>query len=398
MIALGAGLPGALARSMPAGRMVLLWGLAWALVGGLVGLLMVQLASVEPGPALRLSIPFALVVGFTALVSARSIFPLFTRMPYALRIVLQVLTLLSGTVFGSVGVIAINPLFFLNRYDVVALIVLVNSLLSIIVGTTIYTYDAMRRQIERSVNHLRERDRLVRELEIARDVQQQLLPSVTPQVTNLELAGICIPAVGVGGDFYDFVMIDDERVCLVIADVSGKGIPAALLMAGLQASVRSLTRPAAEPAQLNFRLNNILFRSSSAAHYATLFLGFFDGTTRTLRYSNAGHHPPLLIGGTDDDLPGAGGLPIGMFKDSRYAEASHALSPGDLLALFTDGVVEAPNSRNEEFGRQQLARLLRDSRELPLARIVERIQAALADWTGGAEAHDDITLVLARVR
>jgi serine phosphatase RsbU (regulator of sigma subunit) len=400
MISLGgtaAEFSGALARRLPAGWMIVVWGAVWATIGGLVGLLLALTADVETGPALRMSVPFALVVGFTALVAARLIFPAFARLPFALRVILQLLTLLSGTVFGSVAVVASNPFFFLNRYDVVALIVLINSLLAIIVAAAVDTYDAMRSQIERTVNELREREKLVREVEIARDVQQQLLPSVTPQINNLELAGTCVPAIGVGGDFFDFVKIDDDHVGLVCADVSGKGIPAALLMAGLQASVRSLTQPSADPAELNARLNDILYRSSSAARYATLFLGFFDGATRTLRYSNAGHHPPLVIGVKDFELPAVGGLPIGLFEGSRYEEATHQLAPGELIALFTDGVIEAPNPQGQEFGEERLTALLRQLMDRPLQSIVQQVLDELTTWTAGAPAHDDITLVLARV-
>ena len=148
---------------------------------------------------------------------------------------------------------------------------------AVIVGIALHTYDSMRRQIEQSYRVLREKEAMERELGIAREVQRELLPRSVPQVRGLQLAGACLPAVGVGGDLYDFLPFADELVGLVIADVSGKGIPAALLMAGLQASVRSIARPSLAPNEVMRRLNEVLLRSTSAARYATMFYCHYDG-------------------------------------------------------------------------------------------------------------------------
>ena len=387
-----------LARSIPAGRFILLWAAGWALVGCAVAAGFGFVTSIDPWPALRLSILFAEVVGFTALVSARLIFPLFVRLPTAVSLLLQVLTLLGGTVFGSITVALFAPLFSLAQIRTVALIVLINAAIAVIVGLALYTYDTMRRQIENSFEALRRKEALERELSIAREVQQQLLPLSTPTVQGLELTGVCIPAIGVGGDYFDFLQLSDRLVGLVVADISGKGIPAALLMAGLQAAVRSLTRPEVAPAELNRRLNEILYHSSAASRYATMFLGFYDAETRSLNYSNAGHHPPLLLSNGSVTQLDAGGMPIGMFLDTGYRESSHRLSPGDLLILFTDGVIEQPNAQGDEFGEERLIELLKSRHEQAVEQIVGDILEALNGWSGGAEAHDDVTLVLARVR
>jgi serine phosphatase RsbU (regulator of sigma subunit) len=390
--------PGRIARNMRTGPFLVAWAVSWALVGVAVAAGIVLVSEIPLEAALKLSVLFAEVVGFTSLVSARLIFPLLTRLPYALSLFLQLLTGLTGAVFGSIAVFALEPLLFVNRFNTVALIVLVNAALAVVIGIAVYTYDTMRRQLEQSHRELRHKEALDRELSIARDVQQQLLPQSTPEVPGLELAGVCRPAIGVGGDYFDFLMVDETRTGLVIADVSGRGIPAALLMAGLQASVRSLTRPNVRPGELNGHVNEILFRSSSAARYATMFLGFFDAATRQLVYSNAGHHPPLLLGANGAQLLKAGGLPIGLFSEATFEEGHQSLASGDLLMLFTDGVIEQPNDAGEEYGEVRLTGLLREHRERALSEIVDRVLGDLEQWSQGTEAHDDVTLVLARVR
>jgi serine phosphatase RsbU (regulator of sigma subunit) len=389
-----------LTRTLPQGRFLLAWAVAWAVVGLIVALV---IDFFIPGPvlapALSLSILFAEVVGFTALVSARLVFPLFSRLPYLLFLPLQIITLISATVFGSILVVLFQPLFSFAESRTVGLLVLVNALLAVVVGIALHTYDSMRRQIEQSYENLRRQESLERELQIARDVQQELLPHGSPTIRGLDLTGICRPAIGVGGDYFDFIVLSEDEVGLAIGDVSGKGVPAALLMAGLHTSVRSLALPGVGPAQLNNRLNRILFRSSSSARYATFLFAFYDYTTRTFRYSNAGHHPPLLLRGeTASRLDSRGGLPIGMFEDSGYGEAELQLSPGDLLALFTDGIVEAPDPAGAEYGEQRLIDLLCRHRQQPLARIVDAVLEDLERWVDGGDPHDDVTLVLARAR
>src|SRR5262249_20066573 len=145
------------------------------------------------------------------------------------------------------------PLFTMARPRTIAMIVIVNAVLAVAVGLALHIYDTMRQQLESSYLALRAKEAIERELEIARDVQRELLPRVVPRVSGLQLAGACHPAVGVGGDYYDFIPFAEDRIGLVIADVSGKGIPAALLMAGLQASVRSLALPSLLPSEVNRR-------------------------------------------------------------------------------------------------------------------------------------------------
>ena len=349
-------------------------------------------------PALRLSVLFAEVVGFSAYISARVVSPLLARLHGALRLTLDSLLVLGGTVFGSVAVLLTDPFFALAQFRVVFLILALNALLAALVAVALGTYDRMRRQIEASYRILRERDALEREMNVAREVQRELLPHAAPTFEKLEVAGVCRPAVAVGGDYYDFLQHSDGRPGLVIADVSGKGAPAALLMASLQASWRSLFPIAMDPGMLAERLNDALCRSSSVARYATAFLADFDPETRRMTYSNAGHLPGLVIRGAETIRCEEGGLPIGLFEGVGYQTGSATLAPGDLLALFTDGVSEAPAPDGEEFGSERLADILRAHLESPLETALQAVLDALLDWSGPVDPHDDVTLVLARVR
>ena len=213
-----------------------------------------------------------------------------------------------------------------------------------------------------------------------------------------ELAGVCQQAVAVGGDYYDYLQLGDGHFGLIIADVSGKGVPASLLMASLQASARSLFPTTMDPGTLNGKLNDALFRASSSARYATAFLASYAPETRRLSYSNAGHLPPLLIRLGDLSRCHEGGVPIGLFEGLSYKTATQTLAPGDLLALFTDGVTEAPAPDGEQFGAARLADVLRTHRERPLEAMLQTVLDELLHWTGTGEAHDDVTIVLARVQ
>jgi serine phosphatase RsbU (regulator of sigma subunit) len=378
-------------------RFTVLWALAWALIGGAVAcaskLAFPELPLLE---MLKLNVLFAEVVGFSALTSARVIFPFFRSVPPGVRLLLQVLVLFSGALFGCILVVLTNPLFSLSRPGPLALAVLVNAGISVAVGIALHTYDSMRRQIEQTFHLQREREGIQRQLDLALEVQKELFPKSIPRVTGFQLAGVCLPAIGVGGDYYDFLPLGDEKVGLVVADVSGKGIPAALLMAGLQASVRGLALPAVPCALVNQRLNDVIFRSTTASRYATLFFGVFDGTTRTLCYSNAGHNPPILIGASGALRLRDGGIPLGVLSDVRYDQNECQVEPGDILALYTDGVTESANGGGIEFGEDRLVELLVTHRGRSLEDLIQIVIQTLKDWSGDGPPHDDITLVLAR--
>ena len=374
------------------------WTVAWFAVGVVLAAGISFGAGVELGPILRLSVLFAEVVGFSAYISARLVSPLLARLPGGLRLVLDALIVVSGTIFGSFLVILTDPFYVAAQPRAALLLVAFNAVLAAGVAVALGAYDRMRRQIEASYRVRAERDALERELKVAREVQRELLPREVPQVAGLELADVFRPAIAVGGDLYDYLQDRDGRLGLAIVDVSGKGVPAALLMANLQASMRSRFPFAEAPGALAAGLNEALCGSSSISRYATAFLATFDSATRRLSYTNAGHLPAILVRENDTARCEDGGMPIGLFEGAAWETGAVTLVPGDLLALFTDGVTEAPAPDGEEFGAERLAELLRTEGARPLDAVIDAVLDALLQWTGPVDAHDDVTLVLARVR
>ncbi len=393
----GARRPHAAVRSP--NRFFALWAVAWGVVGAFVAAgIVFAVPETDLTPLLTTSVLFAEVIGFTALLSTRQLFPLFSRLVFPLRVGLQVLTLFSGTVFGSAAVLLTQPLYSLANLRLVAAIVAINAVLAVLVGIALHTYEAMRTQIESSYRALRAKEALEREIEIAREVQRELLPRRVPALEGLEVAGVCVPAIGVGGDYYDFLLLPDDRLGIVIADVSGKGIPAALLMAGLQASVRSVSLSGSSPAEVNRRVGELLHGTTSASRYATLFFAVWDPHAREIRYSNAGHFPPLLVGASGAVRLTQGGLPLGMFDGCLYGEGRREVHAGDLLVLFTDGVVEAPDAAGREFGETRILETIEGVRDRKLPEILDALVDAVRRFTGEGPPHDDVTVVLARVR
>jgi len=241
--------------------------------------------------------------------------------------------------------------------------------------------------------------RVAQELEIAKRVQAGLFPQTVPPLATLDYAGICIQAREVGGDYYDFLNLGQERLGLVIGDVSGKGIAAALLMANLQANLRSQCAVALDQPQGLLRSVNHLFgQNTTDSAYATLFFAEYDDRNRRLRYANCGHLSALLIR-ADHSLErlGSTGTVLGLFDEWDCAIAEHQLFSGDTLILYTDGVTESFNPGGEEFGERRLIETARRHRESPsrvlLAAIVEEVQRFSHQTQG-----DDVTLIVAKCR
>ena len=247
-----------------------------------------------------------------------------------------------------------------------------------------------------------QRERLDRELEIARDVQQRLFPQKLPVVRGLDFAGYCRPAQGVGGDYYDFVRLSDDCLGIAIGDVSGKGIAAALLMASLQASLRGQTiKPCVSLSEMVQNINRLVYDASSENRYATFFYAQYDPSSRLLRYVNAGHNAPLVyrFGNPQDVVRlDEGGTVIGLFPDFPYREASVALHSGDILVAFTDGISEAMNKREDEFGEEQLITGVREAKARTAADLISELLVSVDGFTAGARQHDDMTLVVVRVQ
>ncbi len=239
--------------------------------------------------------------------------------------------------------------------------------------------------------------RTAQELEIARQVQARLFPQTLPPLKTLDYAGVCIQARHVGGDYYDFLALGNQRLGLVIGDIAGKGIAAALLMANLQANLRSQFALARDEPQLFLQsVNRLFFQNTTDSAYATVFFADYDDTARRLRYVNCGHLSAIVLrrNGKVDWLHSTGTV-LGLFEEWDSPINECQLSPGDTLALYTDGVTESFDASGEEFGEQRLIEALRQNRAMParqtLTSVVERIQSF-----SPSEQHDDITLIVAR--
>ena len=235
------------------------------------------------------------------------------------------------------------------------------------------------------------------ELDDAREVQQQLLPRAGPVVPGLDYAGRCRPAASVGGDYYDFVPVAGGRVGFAIGDVSGKGIPAALLMATLQASLRGLIiSNHSELSEMMSSLNCLMYDATPPNRFATLFYGTYDPSSRELVYVNGGQNFPMILRGSEVLRLTEGGPAVGMFAPAQYEQASVILQPGDTLVLFTDGVSEAMNHDMDEFGEERLMAVVRQGSRLKISDLIEFVFEACDDFAADAPQHDDMTLLIAR--
>jgi len=245
------------------------------------------------------------------------------------------------------------------------------------------------------------RERLTREVEIAREVQHRLFPQRIPEVAGLDCYGTCRPALGVGGDYYDFLQLGDGALGVAIADVSGKGIGAALMMAGLQASLRGqAARLSGDPGPVLDHINRLVHESTPMNRYATFFFCRFDRASGTLTYVNAGHCRPFIIRAGQDSDPvrlTEGGTVIGLFPVTQYRAASVPIEPGDPLVCFTDGISEAMNHGEEEWGEDRLMAAARACARNAPREVADHLMTVVDKFVAGAPQHDDMTLVVVRV-
>lgn len=268
-------------------------------------------------------------------------------------------------------------------------------------------FDGMTSSVERLLRESLEKTRMEGELEIAREVQSQLFPQVVPDVSGLQLYGVCKPARTVSGDYYDFLRLGNNRVGLVVGDISGKGISAALLMASIQSALHAQFFDGHEPGILSEkalmssatvvgRLNRQLYASTPTEKYATFFYAIYDGATRKMTFTNAGHPAPFYFHNGKIERLEVGGTVVGLFGPATYEQAVIQLEPGDMLVAFTDGMTEPENSFGEEFGEVRLLEAAQRAAACPPEEMVEEIYRTVHDWTGGPELQDDMTLVVAR--
>jgi len=241
---------------------------------------------------------------------------------------------------------------------------------------------------------LMEKQRLVKDLEFARTVQESFLPQTTPSIAGYQFSAHYTPAQEVGGDFYDFIQLDRNHTGIVIGDVSGKGVPAALYMAKLGSDLRTLAFTQKDPATALERLNDLLAERSRRGMFATLLYIELDSQTGRLSIANAGHLP-LIIKKTDGSvkkLSTAGGSPLGILAGMKFGQETASLDPGDIVILYTDGIIEAMNAREELYGYERFEALIRRAPSFPdglLSSIIEDVNR----FTGLSPQHDDMTMV-----
>ena len=241
-----------------------------------------------------------------------------------------------------------------------------------------------------------ELERKRQELKIAYEIQRSFLPDAIPLLRDFELAALNLPAKEVGGDFYDFIPLSEDKLSLTIADVSGKGVPAALFMALSRTVVRANARGNSDVAEVIRDANSMITADSKAGMFVTLFYALVDSKKKSLTYVNAGHNPPLLFRETSSDLIllQAKGIALGVIEEVELEEVEIGLKSGDILVLYTDGVTEAINAACEEFGQERLMRVIKENRTLSAHDILEHIRAEVVAFAGEQPQFDDITLMV----
>jgi serine phosphatase RsbU (regulator of sigma subunit) len=273
-------------------------------------------------------------------------------------------------------------------------------------GALAASFNQMTEYVQRLVKESVQKERLEREIEIAREVQERLFPSQSPKMKNLEISGICLPARMVSGDYYDFLALGKNALGIAIGDICGKGISAALLMANLQATLRSNVMNYWGQSEQNGdkaiaeiveRMNAQIFSYTNENKFATFFYGLYDDVRQTLTYCNAGHNPPLHFKGREIIRLSTGGTVVGIFADSKYEQETIHLSAGDLFVAYTDGIIESINEYGEEFGETRLVQIIQDHREMPVENIKETVINAVLSWKYAEEQDDDMTLIIAKM-
>jgi len=255
------------------------------------------------------------------------------------------------------------------------------------------------------IEHLSEEERrhLESDLELAQDVQKMLLPQEVPNIPGLEIAAFSRPAQIVGGDYFDFIDFSNGFHGLAIADVAGHGVSASLHMASIQALLRTLVPVNKSPAEVMRQIHKLFIHNIRFETFVTFFIGAFDSSTKTLTFCNAGHLPPLVLRNNKSknesvEMLRPTGAAIGLIEDAEFAEKTIELQNGDLLVLYTDGVTEAVNLHNQEFGRERLVKLSRQVNNTPVKEVVQEIRQGLEEFSEGKPLADDTTIVICKIK
>jgi sigma-B regulation protein RsbU (phosphoserine phosphatase) len=232
------------------------------------------------------------------------------------------------------------------------------------------------------------------ELRISGIIQQNLLPSELPKIEGYQVAAKNTPAKEVGGDYYDVIPLPDNKYAICLGDVSGKGIPAGLLMSNLQATIRSLMLSNIDPSLIAQQTNSLIHATTTSDKFITFFLGILDLNTHQMDYCNAGHDKPFFISGVDFIELGTGGVPLGFLQHFDYVKDVHTIQNGEVMVIYTDGVTEAMNDFEDEFGLEQLQNIVREEKDNSASEILNSILGKIEKHVAGAEQMDDITMII----
>ncbi len=326
------------------------------------------------------------------------------RFPYNWLIVITALLMLTacGYVVASVVVGLIAPPtpqtvghLIRTGWKFPTLTILVFSAISIVYAETRERLERRNSELQRSVElSAAQIEMQDQELERAREIQQSLLPTEIPQIAGFEVATAWQPARVVGGDYFDVLRLGENRLGICIADVSGKGVSAALLMANVQATVRAFARDMESPARVCSRVNSVLCGNIATGKFVTFFYGVLDGVRGTIEYCNAGHPSPVIVSRNSiRQLSGAGGAVLGVFTAWKYEDARVELGCGDRLLLFTDGITEACGADGEEFGEEKLAAFAKSNHGDTAVELNRKVLARVTEYCAG-RFQDDATLVV----
>ncbi len=389
-------------------RTFVLWAAASAVVGLLVG------ALVEVGVVLasgdfdwwfvQQSVVFAEAIGLSALVAMRYAFPFLESLQTVVRSGMILLTLLGGVLAATlISALQRPTLLFSSGSNLMAFgaLVTANTLLALIVGIALIAWESMQVALGKALVELREKERIEREVALARDVQLELLPDRPPSAPDLDISFSIRPAALVGGDTLDFLDLPGGRIGITVGDVVGKGFAAALVMANLQSLVRGLAPRETDPARLNAVLSQVIAERGTAGRFVTFAYVNLDPRTGEISYSLAGHHPPVIVGSNGVRLLDQGGLPLGIMKDVSYESGTDRLRRGETLVLYTDGIVEAPPPDSDpddpdEYGRDRLIEKIREHHDAGAEGLLKSILDDVDLFTGSQPLADDTTLLVVR--
>jgi sigma-B regulation protein RsbU (phosphoserine phosphatase) len=267
------------------------------------------------------------------------------------------------------------------------------------------SFNRMAAALKKNIEDLRrttaEKERYTRELEIAKEIQDTFLPETTPDIPGTEIAAVTIPAMEIGGDFYDFIPVTGGRQGFVVADVSGKGVSAALFMALCRTLIRASGQEKPDPAVAIQKANRLIYDDGRSSMFVTVFYGVLDAPAMSFSYVNAGHNPPLLVRGDPPEVLTLGEgrcIALGVVPEVSITGAEMVLEPGDLIVMYTDGVTEAFNLQDVEFGEGRLREYLQKHRHSPVREIIDGLIDEIRGYCGSAPQSDDITLVVVRVK